>query len=320
MINCSVVIPNYNHAPFLIERIKSLITQTLINVEYIILDDASEDNSLDIINEFMPRLTDSKLIVNEINSGSTYSQWNLGISYAKNNFIHVAESDDSAEPEHLYNLCNKLETNREVVLSFCKSNVIDMESKFLHEWEYEDPIFNSDFIMDGSLFIEKYLIHKNVIPNASSVVFRKDIFLKVGLADPSLKSNSDWLVWLKLLTHGKVAYSCNPLNNFRKHDTSVIAKINNSPMRDYNEMYSQSLRIRYKKYLLKETISDFGKINHVNKNYISFDLGHRSLYLLKNKKYIQSIYVLMQSLFTGSIKTYFLKKYLLDFSNYLFKK
>jgi glycosyltransferase involved in cell wall biosynthesis len=320
MLSCSIIIPNYNHSPYLPERFESLLYQENLNAEFIILDDASNDNSVEIINKYLPRLNDKKVVFNKVNSGSTYCQWNLGVSNAKNNFIHIAESDDSALAGLLINLCKLLESDNDIVLSFCKSNIIDAESKDNGTWQYDDPIFDTDFIMDGTVFIEKYLIHNNVIPNASSVVFRKDVYLKVGLADTDLKTNGDWLVWLKLLCHGKVAYCSVPLNNFRKHEKSVTAVNNQKSLYHYHDIYAQPLRIRFRNYLKTVSKKKLNHIKNLNEDYISYDFGYRSLNLLKNKKYFQSIYVLIQSLFTGSIKTYFLKKYLLDFSNYLFKK
>lgn len=320
MVECSVIIPNYNHAQYLSERIESLLMQENVGIEFILLDDNSSDNSVEVINQYLPRIVDKKLIINSINSGSTYYQWNLGITHAKNKFIHIAESDDSAISGLLFNLSAKLYEDDKVVLSFCRSNIIDANSKTIGIWEYNDPIFDTDFIMDGKIFIQKYLIHHNVIPNASSVMFRKDAYLNVGLADISLKTNSDWLVWLKLLCIGKVAYLSNPLNNFRKHENSVTARNNSLFENRYQEIYSQTLRVAFRNYLKTLPSKKYLQIHKLNENYIAYDQGYKSLYLLQQKKYFQSIFKLLQSIFTGSIKTYFLKKYLFDFFNYLFKK
>jgi glycosyltransferase involved in cell wall biosynthesis len=320
LLSCSVIIPNYNHSRYLLERFESLLNQENLRIEFIILDDASSDNSVEIIKKYLPRLNDKKVFFNEVNSGSTYCQWNLGVSNAKNNFIHIAESDDSAISGLLFHLCKIFESDNDIVLSFCKSNIINAESKHIGTWQYDDPVFDNDFVMDGYVFIEKYLIHKNVIPNASSVVFRKDAYLKVGLAETYLKTNSDWLVWLKILCHGKVAYFSEPLNNFRKHEKSVTAVNNLTSLYDYHDIYAQPLRIKFRGFLKTVSKKKLNQIQKFNEDYISYDFGYRSLNLLKNRKYVKSIYVLMQSLFTGSLKTYFFKKYLIDFSNYLFKK
>ena len=79
----SVIIPNYNHARYLDERIQSVLNQTYQNFEVIILDDKSTDNSVEVINQYKDDLHVSCIIVNEENSGSTFKQWHKGFELAK---------------------------------------------------------------------------------------------------------------------------------------------------------------------------------------------------------------------------------------------
>ena len=73
----SVVIPNYNHAPYLRRRVRSVLDQTFGDFEVLILDDASTDESLRVLDEFAadPRV---RIVANETNSGSTFVQWRRG--------------------------------------------------------------------------------------------------------------------------------------------------------------------------------------------------------------------------------------------------
>lgn len=74
----SVLIPNYNHSIFLEERIQSVLNQKYQNFEVIILDDCSTDNSKNVIDKYKHNPKISHIIYNEINSGSTFKQWNKG--------------------------------------------------------------------------------------------------------------------------------------------------------------------------------------------------------------------------------------------------
>lgn len=96
----SVIIPNYNHAQFLEERINSVLQQRFQDFEIILLDDCSTDDSLTIINDFATRYPNkiSQVLVNETNTGNTFRQWEKGLVYAKGTYIWIAESDDVAEP------------------------------------------------------------------------------------------------------------------------------------------------------------------------------------------------------------------------------
>ena len=224
----SVIIPNYNHQKYLKERIDSVLNQTYQDYELLILDDKSPDDSMDVINLYKDHSHVSQIVCNEVNSGSTFKQWNKGISLAKGEYIWIAESDDVADPNLLQTLVDNLERTPNVVLSYCQSYRMNSNSEVIGDWvghtaDLNPELFASDFTMDGADFIKRYLKYKNVIPNASAVLFRKSTWSEVKGADEKVKYCSDWHFWMKLLTKGNVAFSAEKLNYFRFHDTSVIA-------------------------------------------------------------------------------------------------
>lgn len=90
----SIIIPNYNHAAFLQQRLNSVFQQTYQNFEVILLDDASTDASVAILNEYKDHPKVSHLVINERNSGSPFKQWQKGIALAKGEYVWIAESDD----------------------------------------------------------------------------------------------------------------------------------------------------------------------------------------------------------------------------------
>ena len=93
----SVIVPNYNHAPFLRRRLDSIFNQTYQDFEVIILDDCSSDNSKEIIEQYRNRPQITHIVYNEVNSGSPFKQWAKGFDLAKGEYIWIAESDDWAE-------------------------------------------------------------------------------------------------------------------------------------------------------------------------------------------------------------------------------
>jgi len=106
MLTVSVIIPNYNHSKFLRKRINSVLDQTFQKFEVIILDDCSSDNSKEIIEEYRFNNKISHIVYNDINSGSTFKQWEKGIQLAIGDLIWIAESDDWCEPNFLSILVN----------------------------------------------------------------------------------------------------------------------------------------------------------------------------------------------------------------------
>jgi len=93
----SVIIPNFNHAAYLKQRIDSVLNQTYQNFELIILDDCSTDNSKEIIEQYRNDTRVSNIVYNTENSGSTFKQWDKGINLSSGDYIWIAESDDWCE-------------------------------------------------------------------------------------------------------------------------------------------------------------------------------------------------------------------------------
>ena len=250
----SVIIPSYNHEKFLKERIDSVLNQTFQDFELIILDDLSPDNSQEIIESYRAHPKVSQIIYNEKNSGSTFFQWNKAVlSIAKGEFIWIAESDDVADPKFLETLVPMLQQNSEVVLAYSQSAKMDSEGKITGSWSewtqdlVEGNYFNDSFQMNGQEYIEKFLIHKNTIPNASAVLFRRKTYVEIGGAVVDMKTNGDWDLWLKFLLLGDVYFHNQMLNNFRYHSTSVIAqatKNKNSKFFRKNNLVKQSIELR----------------------------------------------------------------------------
>ena len=99
----SVIVPNYNHAPYLRQRLDSIINQTFRDFEVIVLDDASTDNSREIIQTYAhyPQL---RFLFNGTRNGSAFKQWQKGLESARGEYIWFAESDDCASPHFLSKL------------------------------------------------------------------------------------------------------------------------------------------------------------------------------------------------------------------------
>lgn len=265
----SVVVPSYNHEKFLKERIDSIVNQTFQDFELIILDDLSPDNSREIIERYRTHPKVSKIVYNEKNSGSTFFQWNKAIfELAQGEFIWIAESDDVAESNFLETLVPVLKNDPEIVLAYCQSARMDSEGNITGSWKDwtdtlpEGKIFEHSFTMDGYEYIEKYLIHKNTVPNASAVLFKKSPYIESKGAKTELKTNGDWDLWIKLVTQGNIYYHRAELNNFRYHSSSVIAKANT------NKIGKIALKIKLYEYdlSLRKSIENYLENYVSNKN------------------------------------------------------
>jgi glycosyltransferase involved in cell wall biosynthesis len=225
MPKVSVVVPNYNHARYLRQRIESVLRQTFRDFELILLDDCSTDDSRSILSEFEsePRV---RLDFNAINSGSTFKQWNKGVRLARGKYIWIAESDDYADERLLERFVAVLEADPEVAYAYCLSWGVNAENQTngfadLYLRNLSPERWRSDFVVDGREECRNYFVRANTVPNASAVVFRKAAYEAVGGADENYRICGDWKLWAAMAVSGKVAYFGEPFNFFRFHDASV---------------------------------------------------------------------------------------------------
>jgi glycosyltransferase involved in cell wall biosynthesis len=215
----SVIVPNYNHAPFLGERLESIVRQGVDDIEIILLDDASTDASPEILASFCRRDRRARFLPNTTNSGSPFRQWRRGLLEARGEFVWIAESDDSASPGLLLSLLRMHEDNPGLSLCYSQSLVIDLGGRpYGQAWTHTADIgperWKNDYVSSGLDELRHALSIKNTIPNASAVVFRNTPHL-AGLVDDSLRLCADWLLYVRLCEFGGIGYRHQPLNLWR---------------------------------------------------------------------------------------------------------
>lgn len=213
----SVIIPNYNHANYLRQRIDSVLEQSYEDFEVIILDDCSPDDSRDIIKEYVNHPKISQIVYNEKNSGSTFKQWQKGIELARGEWIWIAESDDYCETDFLEKVLKSTVEN-DAVLGFSLSRFVN-EKRELGRRRF--PSVEGD-VTDGKEYVKNKLLYSNHIYNASMVVFKKDCLDRgIFKTIESFKYAGDWVFFADLAKKGKITEVKEYLNYFRRHSQNV---------------------------------------------------------------------------------------------------
>lgn len=249
----TVILPNYNYSKFIRSRLNEILNQTYPISELIILDDASTDNSVEVVKRLFPRIKKAlpdlkiKILVNKENSGNVFSQWQKGIRLASSDYIWIAELDDIARPTFLQTALHAF-NDPKVVLSYTNSKFIDEKNR---------PILKDNLRKLKDIFRRNILVY-NTIPNVSAAVFKNqpelDSFLEKA---KMLHLSGDWFFYLKISETGKIAYNGKVLNCHRIHARSVTNTT------DLKERFKEMQIIH--QYVIKNNLADEKTKNQIIK-------------------------------------------------------
>ena len=227
----SVIVPNYNHGRYLTDRLSSIFNQTFRDFEVILLDDASSDDSLEVIETYRDH-ADVRILKNEANSGSTFKQWLKGIDVAKADSVWIAESDDGCEPDFIEALLPALR-DPQVRLAYSNSHVIDDRGVVVGDYTSGDYLTSLSrtkwadaYQVSAAQEINDGLGVKNTILSASSVMFKKfELDTDMRRQLETMQIAGDWYFFAHGMAGGEVYYTPRKLNYHRRHDESVVGKL-----------------------------------------------------------------------------------------------
>lgn len=234
MPRVSIIVPNFNHAMYLRQRLDSIYEQTYPNVEVILLDDCSSDESVDVLREYAARYPDKTICrFNETNSGRVFNQWKKGIDLASGELIWIAESDDYCSKNFLEELVRCFQ-NKAVKLAFAHIEFVRgippirvwSSTEYLQDISLQ--IGHQPFIRSAHAMVKSGWAIKNILPNVSGAVFRNPG--RLSLFDNSewlgLRLCGDWIFYLSIIRGGLVAFSPDATSYYRQHtlNTSVEAQ------------------------------------------------------------------------------------------------
>ncbi|AJI56845.1 glycosyltransferase like 2 family protein [Francisella philomiragia] len=233
----TVYIPTYNRVELLKRAVRSVLEQTYQNIELIILDDCSTDNTLMFLESLVKHDDRVRFFQNEKNSGACVSR-NKAIREAKGEYITGLDDDDYFLGSRIADFVEFWQENindKNVVCLFA-------ERFFLKKTRISPPL-NMPVVVDRNS-----MLHTNYIGNQ---VFTKIEYLRSNLFDTKLKMWQDFDCWYRLLDGGKVAINTQKANYIvdvsHPHERITSAKV---------EKAYQTYKYFVKKYNLSKKDSD----------------------------------------------------------------
>lgn len=177
----SIITATFNSERFIEQTIISVLNQTYTNWELIIVDDASTDSTLSIINIFSSKHTNIRVFVNETNQGAAITR-NKGTEEARGDFIAFLDGDDLWKPTKLEKQLSFM-AKRKADVSFSSYDLMDEDGELLHKTVKALP----------KLSYKKFL-KCNYIGNLTGIY---NVSALGKLYAPNLRKRQDWLLWLK---------------------------------------------------------------------------------------------------------------------------
>ncbi len=227
----SALVPSYNHGRYIRERIESILNQTHTNIELIVIDDGSEDDSHSIISE-LQTLHGFLYLRNARNSGTPFAAWERICTLASGDYIWVCESDDVAEASFVETAVARLTAEPDAVMFYSSSLIINEVSETIgHTDSYFHDIWkenrwDSDFVANGLDELLKFQLRGQTVPNMSSALFTTNAFR--AAFTPFLKRlrlTGDWLFIGDVMKQGKIVFKHTALSRFRKHEVTSRVRV-----------------------------------------------------------------------------------------------
>jgi glycosyltransferase involved in cell wall biosynthesis len=222
MPKTSVIMPAFNHAAFIAEAVESVFSQTEKDLELIVVDDGSTDNTLEILSKYRDRRLK---VISQSNQGA-HSAINHGLDEAAGDFFSILNSDDIYHPHRLEKAIARLEKNPQLSLIGSYIQIIDANKRDLgikhgyfdcSPWLLEAPelSFRAGSDLRAALLTENYL------STTSNYVFTPKVLDEAGRFRP-LRYTHDWDFALRVARHGQIALIQEPLLSYRVHPGNTI--------------------------------------------------------------------------------------------------
>ena len=187
----SVVQPNFNHARFLDQALAALVKQSRLADEHIIIDDASTDDSIAVIESWLPRLPNSRLVRNQTNIGAVRNM-NRGLHMASGSEIVFVAADDLIYPVFFETLLGLLQRYPQAAFASARTDIIDFAGKRIATMNAPVPLAQPGYIDGGKA--AALLMNDDAWFTGNATIFRRAPLLDIGGFPEDLAAFTDGYV------------------------------------------------------------------------------------------------------------------------------
>jgi len=215
----SVIIPTYNRMQYICETIDSVLEQTYKNIEIIVVDDGSIDNTKDVLSRYGSKIS----YIYQNNAGPSAAR-NNGIKQSNGELLAFLDSDDIWLQQKLEKQLELIQQSPDIGLVSCGSYDIDSSGNIIGE-----PFIQRNY--KSRELLVKALILRNVVGGGSFPLIRRECFDKLGLFSEDIIICEDRDMWIRIAKRYEIKFIEEPLIKYRIHETNLnkdVTRIKNS--------------------------------------------------------------------------------------------
>jgi len=284
----TIGIPNYNYGHYILETLNSVAAQTYQNIELIIVDDVSSDNSVDIIENWIQNYKGKikiSFIKNQINLGLT-KVCNVILRSAKGKYFQPLDADDKILPEKIEKQIAVLKNSVNTAMVYSNSQVINDSGEIINPDYCSRIKYDKNSMPSGWIFNDLLIFNFISLP---SVLVNSEYAREIGGFDETIQVQ-DYYMWLRLSEKYEIRYVEGPYAQYRIHDTSM------SNVSSTNCVSEESvMKIKYQYY--KKTTPELKEI-------IAKNIQNSSVYLYQHNYATAKKWLTIAFRLTPSFKTW----------------
>lgn len=196
----SIIIPSFNMAGLAVRAVESVLNQTYKNIEIIVIDDGSTDDTRQRLEVFGDRV---KYLYKP--NGGVCSARNVGLKMASGKFIGLLDSDDTYMPEKVERSLDFLQRHPDYGFVHTDTYLVDIKGQIIERYQHPKSRVTGK--------ITDTLLMGNFIANPTNF-FSRECYERCGGFEESLFPPGDWDLWLRIASHFKVGYIDQPLSKY----------------------------------------------------------------------------------------------------------
>ena len=271
----SVIIPCYNQGEFLEECLTSVYDSSYKQVEVIVINDGSTDNSIEIISSLNSKFKFT--LIDQLNLGPSSAR-NNGVLASKGKYILPLDADDRIGRTYIQNAVIQLESNDKTGIVYCKAEFFGEKEG---EWKLSDYSFEQ-------------VLTQNVIFNCA--LFRRKDYENTSGYNPNMKEGwEDWDFWLTLIEHGVEVECLNEIGFYyrirsnsreRKLDKEKVKRLRKQIYQNHINLYFENFNNPINQYFEIQDLKEFEKSFHHILNSKEYKIGR---FVLSPIRFIKKI-------------------------------